>query len=437
MNSESVSVMTLFADFDRKQVIDATRDSLRWTSATLKVLFVSVGSIAAVVFASLIISIIQFQLRLSEARTQNGNISLESIALIADYQDYVSNHYKSVRRKAETLEQMRGAYQVKLNSTGQLIAGLCTTINPEKADACSSELKALINNSTNQVDAVVAQYKSGNSSQNDTVAAMIKALKDLISSGTLPTAYSDLVSTQQSVVSQCRMLTQYVSERYSTTSLLGVSPELRMTITVQCSDGNLVEGPTMQLQSAEAPTTGQGPVAGEPEVQRTNDVSGVNRILLSELVFYYRFYDWLTSFMGANFRQFILSPPEFIVILLVIATGTLGSFLFNTYVMFVAKSRNDFPTFAAILLRATLAVMCALVIYILSRTGFVAITDGGQRNNEVVISPFVIAFISVAAGLLAESALERIRAIGLNALNSTRQNDDQRPQPPTPQSAEG
>jgi hypothetical protein len=416
--------MALFADLDRRQVIDATRESLRWLSATLKVLFVSVGSIAAVVFASLIISIVQFQLRLSEARTQNGNISLESIALVADYQDYVSNHYKSVRRKAETLEQMRGDYQIKLNSTGQLIDGLCTTINPEKADACSRDLKTLINNSNSQVDKVIAVYKIGDVSPNDTVAAMTKALKDIISSGTLPNAYSDLVSTQQSVVSQCRMLTQYVSERYSTTSLLGVSPELRMTITVQCSDGSLVNSPAMQLQSAEAPTTGQGPGASESEAQRTNDVSGVNRILLSELVFYYRFYDWLTSFMGANFRQFILSPPEFIVILLVIATGTLGSFLYNTYVMFAAKSRDEFPSFAAILLRATLAVMCALVIYILSRTGFVAITDGGPRNNEVVISPFVIAFISVAAGLLAESALERIRAIGLNAISSNRQNEE-------------
>jgi hypothetical protein len=117
----------------------------------------------------------------------------------------------------------------------------------------------------------------------------------------------------------------------------------------------------------------------------------------------------------------------------VIATGTLGSFLYNSYVMFVAKTRDEFPTFFAILLRATLAVMCALVIYILSRTGFVALTDGAQRTNEAVISPFVIAFISVTAGLLAERALERIRAIGLNALKSTRRDDEpERPSPQTP-----
>jgi hypothetical protein len=423
--------MALFAGIDREHVIAG----LRWIGATLKVLFVTVGSIVAVVFASLIISIIQFQLRLSEARTQNGNITLESVALIADYQDYVSNHYKTLRNKAETLEQLRSDYQNKLNSAAQLIASLCTSINAEKADACNRQLQTLINNSNTQVDSVLAQYRIGDASPSDMVAAMTKALKDIISSGSLQTAYSDFLSTQQSVRSQCRMLTQFVSERYSTTSLLGVSPELRMTITVQCSEGGLVGTPTMQLQSVQAAANGPNQAMADEQAPRGNDVSGVNRILLSELVFYYRFYDWLTSFMGANVRQFILSPPEFIVILLVIATGMLGSFLYNSYVMFVAKSRDDYPTFAAIMLRATLAVMCALVIYILSRTGFVAITDGAQRSHETVISPFVIAFISVAAGLLAENALERIRAIGLNALSSTRQNNEE--QQPDPRASGG
>jgi hypothetical protein len=101
----------------------------------------------------------------------------------------------------------------------------------------------------------------------------------------------------------------------------------------------------------------------------------------------------------------------------VIATGTLGSFLFHTYTMFLAKNSSEFPSYFSIALRATLSVMCALVIYILSRTGFVAITEG-QRGVETAISPFVIAFISVTAGLLAEKALERIQAVGSNALES-------------------
>jgi hypothetical protein len=427
--------MALFADVDRRQIVNA----LRWLSATLKVLFVSVGSIAAVVFASLIISIIQFQLRLSEARTQNGNITLESVALIADYQDYISERYKSLRRNAETLEQRRIDYQNKFSSTAQLITNLCATLNPEKAAACSKRLLTLISDSSNQVDAVIAEYKPEGASPSASVVTLANELKQIIARGTLQTAQSDFLSTQLSVRSQCTILTRFVSDQFSNTSLLGVSPELRMTISVQCreGDGSIGEPTTMQLQSVQNVTTGRGSggidVRGE-DVEGTN-VPGVNRILLSELVFYYRFYNWLASLMGDNVRQFILSPPEFIIILLVIATGTLGSFLYNSYVMFVAKTRDEFPTFFAILLRATLAVMCALVIYILSRTGFVAITDGVQRTNEAVISPFVIAFISVTAGLLAERALERIRAIGLNALKSTRHDDE--PEQPSPQTSGG
>ena len=425
--------MALFADVNRQQIVNA----LRWVSATLKVLFVSFGSIAAVIFASLIISIIQFQLRLNEARTQNGNITLESVALIADYQDYISERYKSLRRNAETLEKRRIDYQNKFSSTAQLITNLCATLNPEKAAACSKRLLTLISDSNNQVDAVIAEYKPEGTSPSASVVTLANELKQIIASGTVQIAQSDFRSTQLSVRSQCTILTRFVSDQFSNTSLLGVSPELRMTISVQCreGDGSIGEPTMMQLQSVQNVTTGRGSsgidVRGE-DVEGTN-VSGVNRILLSELVFYYRFYNWLTSLIGDNVRQFILSPPEFIVILLVIATGTLGSFLYNSYVMFVAKTRDEFPTFFAILLRATLAVMCALVIYILSRTGFVALTDGVQRTNEAVISPFVIAFISVTAGLLAERALERIRAIGLNALKSTRRDDEpERPSPQTP-----
>ncbi len=123
----------------------------------------------------------------------------------------------------------------------------------------------------------------------------------------------------------------------------------------------------------DSPTDSQGR-------QNSTDISGVNKILLSELVFYYKFYDWLTSLAGANLRQIILSPPEFIVIMLVIATGILGSFMFHTYTMFLAKNTSEYPSLSSIALRATLSVMCALVIYILSRTGFVAITEGSQRG---------------------------------------------------------
>ncbi len=82
-----------------------------WLGAWVKVLLVTVGSIAAVVFASLIISIVQFQTRLSEARTQNGNITLESVQLIRDHQERVTQLYEQMRKRADDLAWQRSAYQ--------------------------------------------------------------------------------------------------------------------------------------------------------------------------------------------------------------------------------------------------------------------------------------------------------------------------------------
>ena len=112
----------------------------------------------------------------------------------------------------------------------------------------------------------------------------------------------------------------------------------------------------------------------------------------------------------------------------------LGSFLFHTYSMFAVGAAGTFPAFSAILLRATLGVMCALVLFILLRTGFVAITEG-QRDGSAAISPFVIAFMSVAAGLLADSTLERIKNVGLSAINSGGQTLMRRSTPPAGQAA--
>jgi hypothetical protein len=410
--------MRLIDNVTLKRLTDCARATGRTLSATIKVLIVTVGSVFAVIFASLIISIIQFQLRLTEARTQNGNITLESVQLIADYQDNVSHHYKQLRMQADQLSALRVDYLSKLNSTTQIITSLCTALNAQKADQCYGRLQELINNNSSQIDTVVAEFSpAGAESLKQTVVlAYVADLKKIVTSGALQEAQTKFFDTQNYVQSECQRLSQYVSERFGNTSLLSVSPELRMTIVVQCYGGAAGDRPTNGTVTPVAVSTASP--SDSPTAQNPNDVSGVNRILLSELVFYYKFYDWLTSFMGTNFRQIILSPPEFIVIMLVIATGILGSFLFHTYSMFIAKSTREFPTLFSIGLRATLSIMCALVIYILSRTGFVAITEGGRHGTETAISPFVIAFISVASGLMAEKALERIRSVGINALQS-------------------
>ncbi len=192
-----VSAMPLDANVDRKQRVGQARATLHAITAPIKVLLVTVGSIAAVIFASLIITIIEFQLRLSEARTQNGNITLESVQLIADYQDNISNHYKQMRVQADQLNGLRTDYLSKLNSTTQIIMNLCGTLAPQKVDDCYLRLQTLINNNSNQIDAAISEFNPDAAHfQNGPIPVYVADLKKIITSGSLQTAQSKYLSTK-------------------------------------------------------------------------------------------------------------------------------------------------------------------------------------------------------------------------------------------------
>jgi hypothetical protein len=398
----------------------------------------------------------QFQSRLGEARTQNASITLESIQLQAEYQDYIASHYKAMRDQAEKLPPLRAVYMASLNTNSQQVMEFCLMLSNDKANVCYAETTNVLYHDSSQIDSLITKFRpeSWDVTHEQLIRSLAADLRRLAAAGNITEAEQKYFSAEQVVRTECQTLSKYVSSQVLDVSLLGVSPELRLTVSMECFSyggyGASAAGPV----PSPAPQTEQGSrvqVQGSPLPQATpqlaqipqqnppalalspgappaalnvgsepsqGDTRGVNRALLSELVFYYKFYDWITKEFGAAGREFILAPPEFIVIALVISTGILGSFLFHTYTMFLATRVSQFPNLFAILLRASLSVMCALVIFILSRTGFVAITEAGTRTGAAAISPFIIAFISIASGLLAERAMERIQTIGLTALDA-------------------
>jgi hypothetical protein len=381
-----------------------------------KVICVTGGSVVAVIFASLVISIIQFQARLAEARTQNSNITFESIQLIADYQSYVSNLYTTMRKRSEELGPLRADYLDRMSATTQLIISLCNALDAARYAECSTRITALINANNSQLDTVVAEFKPAKPDGNieNFIRVSTDSLKTIVSSGQLIELEKKYNTLRKLIQSECDSLTVYVSDNMSSNSLLAISPELRSTITLQCRLGGLqMAADTGRSAPGQS---GDGGTVRQPEQTRP-ETQGVNRLLLSELVFYYKFYGGLASIMGKWVQPLILAPPEFVTIILVLSTGILGSFLSHTYMMFAHRSGVLYPSFTSILLRATLGAMCALVLFILMRTGFVAVTESRNGQAAAAMSPFVIAFVSVAAGLLAEPTMERIRSVGLTAIN--------------------
>jgi hypothetical protein len=122
-----------------------------------------------------------------------------------------------------------------------------------------------------------------------------------------------------------------------------------------------------------------------------------------ELVTHYMFYDKISF---DRIQNILISPSEFLALLLVCSSGVLGALLrivFHTYVS------GKPPNGRNVAIGPILGLICALVVYILFRAGFIALTDRPQGADTSTLSPFVIAFVSLAAGLLSERAIDLFR----------------------------
>lgn len=122
-----------------------------------------------------------------------------------------------------------------------------------------------------------------------------------------------------------------------------------------------------------------------------------------ELVSHYRFYQGLTF---NQLSGLIISPPEFLAFFLVCISGILGALL---RIVLLSYTSGQNPTSRTILIGPLLGLICALVVYILFRSGYIAITDRSQNGDGSVLSPFIIAFASLASGMLSKQAVERFR----------------------------
>ncbi|TPM03529.1 MULTISPECIES: hypothetical protein [unclassified Mesorhizobium] len=135
-----------------------------------------------------------------------------------------------------------------------------------------------------------------------------------------------------------------------------------------------------------------------------------------DLVSSYRFYDRLSPRL---LESLIMSPSEFLALLLVCFGGILGAFL---KIIFSVYTSSRDPDFRDLLVGPILGLICALVLYILLRAGFIAITDHAEQAGSTSLSPFVIVFVSLTAGLLSErsvAVLQRSSATLLGASDSS------------------
>jgi len=133
-------------------------------------------------------------------------------------------------------------------------------------------------------------------------------------------------------------------------------------------------------------------------------VADVTRIydLMSEFAF-------IESFALGALYKFAILPNEFLIMVLVIAMGILGSTLQLTYDYYRA---GGVPQTSQFLLRPMLGAITALVLFILLKAGVLVITDSAKLGEVAPLSPFFIAFVGIVSGFLSENALETVRSVG-------------------------
>ena len=130
---------------------------------------------------------------------------------------------------------------------------------------------------------------------------------------------------------------------------------------------------------------------------------------------YQRIYDLISEFafmerfaLGTLYK-FAILPNEFLIIVLVITMGVLGSTLQLTYLYYRDGGISQVSLF---FLRPMLGAITAIVVFVLLKAGVLVVTDSAKLGEVAPLNPFFISFVGIVSGLLSENALETVRRVG-------------------------
>ena len=144
-----------------------------------------------------------------------------------------------------------------------------------------------------------------------------------------------------------------------------------------------------------------------------------------------------------EFKEVVFAPLDLSYAILVFFSGLLGALL--RYVWEVATRWGLYRTtaertpessavsslistkinirFQEVIVRILLAVMCALTIYVLARISLVALGDRAVSSGGLQLSPFLIAFLAVACGVLTDETFGWIQNRGRGILMGVGSNE--------------
>ena len=419
-------------------------------------LFTGLGLLLVAVSA-LLISIIQFQIRIIEAKNQSKNFELTSLTQTVEMQRDLVESIKFVQSHELVIvgyESLQSTYFPRLSQIAVLICSADILKKDKPAqDLCAIGIaQALMNGAAPSFVDGMFEYYTGNVIEKFPTpmktaigeAAKIASARQVFE--------SENGSTIVTFRAKCSLIERYIkvaipNEVLGSTMLTSAekvpwiasfSWEYIQSARSLCAPhfglGTAAPSPEVQSKLIKAVADQQEKIGASPGElkgpmlsplptpddgkKRDNLRSDISGALLFDLMAYYSFYQNQLTKVGFNggywAAQIVIAPIEITFVLLVIICGALGAMLrlaaskYNPALFGKDMSEMKGPMVYYFII----GIMCALITYIIAKTAFAGVTDASYSSKSGNLSPFVTAFLAIISGLMCEEAFHQIMTAG-------------------------
>ena len=137
----------------------------------------------------------------------------------------------------------------------------------------------------------------------------------------------------------------------------------------------------------------------------------------SDIRYFENFFKVFSSVFGID--SFWALPRQILTIILILSMGVLGSLIFITIEFLKSPDDTITENFSMYLFRPFLGMIVALAMYVMIKSG-----QSTFSNDEMgSLSPFLISFLGIISGMLAEQAYKKLVFTGSKMLNSETNNN--------------
>jgi hypothetical protein len=412
----------------------------------IKLASLAICSLIFVVIAAVLISIIQFQIRIIEAKSQSRSFSLTSLIQSVRMQEELEDSLKTIHEQAAVLvlsEEFESSFAKQMTQfasdicswptdktnivqcTGQ-VGGLLMSGMPNRdyfyrvvesfigtrPSELPTEKKSIVDDAVSHVSLRQEFTQKNGKDLSQVHYACVSVLMIL---GSVTPDYGEKSSIMNSFSSdyvraaRVRCLTQYGQGVAVMSATGGSTP----------AAGQLTQASMASKAAEQISGTGiTAPNASTSADKKQPLESDISWALVYDLIAYYRFYE---KFFKTHTELIVLAPIDISFVFLVIFCGALGAMLRITAEIYNPKlfDKEHAELGHPLIYYFVTGIMCSLIVYILARTAFAGLADSSYVTKSGNLSPFVIAFLAIISGVLCEEAFQQIMLAGRALLSRT------------------